>query len=563
MKKLFTIVSLLSIVSTAGAASLMLDDFEGYIDDFAMNEVWTYTKAGGPDGLFPYISDFSTPDGRQCLELDVDMPNKWWHNKYTRNIPDAPLDLSLYQAVKFWFRGDDQIVPGTLTVGVTLVDSTGRVIRYLLPNDVISNPEWQEMSLAISAFEEEQWDAGYGTSNPDANRADIMQFGILVSGNEDAVVGICYMDSIMFISELGSSNISGTVTLGGAPLANATVYAIGADVKEKVQTSANGEYSFTGLTQGKRYRIVAVQNGLDFVPGVHSFVVLEDVYTDVNFDGAPSIFNDIDNIAVADQFDESGLNPSVVYRGVAQWNNPGNERPVIDVTQEKTYMVGFPGNETLEAVLPAIAPNSQGGATSPKFAVEIGTTYSWDMLVVGRNTSRNYYVEADVYCELRNDVSSGFERVSVGARANSFDPERPVLDANEDTVEYFGTGGYALSFETDNWQITARKYAPSNTTARTFGRLEGHATDYASMDVPESGWYRFRIECSGNVIRFLVNGQLLKEVTDDTFEFGPAGLHYRECYPDFTDTLSAIHHGRFDNLKVGPTGTGIDDWMLN
>lgn len=563
MKKVFAILSLLSIVTAVNAASLLVDDFESYIDDYAMNEVWSYSKAGGPDGLFPYISDFSTPDGNQCLELDVDMPNKWWYNKYTRDIPEAPLDLSLYKAVKFWYRGDDQIPVGSLSVGVFLVDSTGRVIRYLLPNDVISNPEWQEMSLAFSAFEEDQWDAGYGTSEPDANREDIVQFGVLVSGNEDAITGICYMDSFIFISELGSSNVSGTVTQAGAPLANTTVYAIGADVKETTQTDANGAYSFTGLTQGKRYRIVAVQDGLDFVPGLHSFVMLDDEYTDVNFDGAPSVFNDIDVVSVADQFDAAGLSSSIAYRCVAQWNSPGNDRPVIDVTQEKSYLVGFPGNETLEAILPAIGPNTQSGATSPNFAVEVGTTYSWDMIAIGQNTSRNYFVEADVYCELRNDVSSGFERVSVGARANSFNPARPVLDAGEDTVEYFSTGGYALSFETDTWQIAARKYAPSNTTSRTLGRLEGHATEYATMDVPDSGWYRFRIECKDNVIRFLVNGQLLDEVTDDTYEFGPACLHYRECYPDFSETLSAIHHARFDNLKVGPTGTGIEDWMLN
>ena len=139
----------------------------------------------------------------------------------------------------------------------------------------------------------------------------------------------------------------------------------------------------------------------------------------------------------------------------------------------------------------------------------------------------------------------------------------PVLDALGDTVPNWSSGGYALSYETDLGEIIARKYASNNSTAYAWTRLEGFAEDYASVPISESGWHRFRIECTGEAITFYVDGDLIAEITDTEYPYGPAGLHYRACYSDFSGDLANMRHARFDNLSAGPTGAAsVRSWML-
>jgi len=549
--------------SFAAGQDLFVDGFEDYVAEDELDMVWTYSKAGGPDGLFVYLNEFnSPPEGSRCLEMEIDMPEKWWYNIIRRPIPEAPLDLNQYTAVTFWVYGDPTMVEDSISLVCFLYDSQSRVLRFEVPYEYWGQAEWQKVTLSLDSFANEQWDAGYGTDTPDAVPSDIVEVGLMVVGEVDGVLGMIYVDDIRFVSATDTSVVRGTILEGESPMAGVTVRAIGQTSIAETETNASGGYEFSELSQGKPYRFVPVKDGYDFDPGLTSLTLLNPEYV-VDFVGAPSVYDDLDNNIIADPIDETGLKPEIAYRGVAAWNNPGDDRPVIDVTQEKFYEVGFPDAEIVEAYLPPIEPNTLEGATSPRYAVEVGVSYSWDMLVFGQNTNKNYYAEVDVYCEIRDDLERGFDRISLGVRCNATDPDMPVLDALGATVPNWSSGGYALSYETDLGEIIARKYAPSNDTAHALNRLEGFAEDYASFPIADSGWYRFRIECAGETITFYVNGEQIAEVTDSDYPYGPAGLHYRACFPDSPTDLANMQHARFDNLSAGPTGpTAVRNWML-
>lgn len=551
-----------AIAPCVSAQDLIVEDFEGYANEAEMDAEWVYNRAGGPEGLFIWLNgDFETPQGNQCLELEIDMPEKWWYNHYKRSIPGAPLDLNEYVAVTFWMHGDPELDGAAMDAVVFLYDGTGRILRFQIPDDQITTGEWQKLILAVDSFSEETWDTGYGTDTPDANWEDIVEVGFMVVGDRDGVSSRLFFDDIRFATELPVSSVQGTVLVDEAPMAGVTVHALGEGSRTEAVTGADGTYAFPELSQGKHFRLVPVLDGYDFDPGAAGVTLLQDAYT-IDFAGFPSEHERLDTTEIADPFDEAGLNPAIAYRGVAQWNNPGNERPVIDVRNEMTYETGFPDAEQVVATLPPIGPNPLDGATSPAFAVKIGQSYAWDMLAIGQNTSRDYYVEVDAYCELRPEIASGYDRVSLGARCNAMNPGQPTLDGDGDAV-YWSTGGYALSFETDTGEIAARRYAPSNHTARTQQRLEGFAEEYASVVLDESGWHRLRIECVGDSIAFIVDGGILAEVEDSMYEWGPAGLHYRMAFPDLPAELQLAHHARFDNLKAGPMReTPVENWML-
>ncbi len=564
MRQLICMVFFLALLCpVAFSQDVLVDSFEDYPSEVDMDAVWQYSKAGGEDGLFVFLNDSNNPpEGSTCLEMLVDMPAKWWYNRIQRDIEDAPLDLTQFQAVSFWFYGDSTVNEGDLVVACFLFDSQNRVLRFNLPTQTVVNSSWQKLTLAIDSFVNEQWDTGYGTDHPDADSADIVDVGFMCVGNVDNVLATLYVDEIRFVGALSSSSVQGTIVEGENPMPDVIVHAIGQSSVEVTRTDENGQYVFPDLVQGRSYRILPQKKGYAFEPGVVSETLLDAEYT-FDFTGMPSMYDDLDSTEISDAFDESGLNPDIMYRGVAEWNNPGDERPVIDVTQEKTYIVGFPDAEQVEAFLPAIEPNPLEGASSPRFAVEVGVSYAWDMLVFGQNTNRNYYVEADVYCEIRDDITSGYDRVSLGVRCNASDPANPVLDAAGDTIPYMSSGGYALSYETDYAQVIARKYADSNDTAHAVNRLEGFAEEYGTVNIDESGWHRFRIECVEDTITFIVDGNEIASVTDEENPWGPAALHYRACFPDIPADLQNMHHARFDNLKAGPTqATAVKNWMV-
>lgn len=547
--------------------NMAVENFESYTSDDDLKAVWAYSKAGGPDGLFISLDKTNTPpEGNNALFMDVNMPEKWWHNIVRKDFASGALSLSKYAAVEMWFYGDSTVVSGKLTFHVFLYDNAGRILFFTLPNDYVVTASWQKVTLALDAFAEQEWDAGYGTATPDADKNNIVALGLMVVGDDVNQVGKFYVDDIQLVSKQAASSVSGIITQDGQPLEGVMVFAVDQTSMRQATTDATGKYAFNDLQQGKQYRILPVKKTLDFNPAAATLTLFGESSIQ-DFTAVLSPYNRLETTALTDQFDQSGLNPAIVYRGAREWgqNEAGNVRPTIDVTVDKTFTVNFPDAAGVDTTLYAIPQNTQSGATSPKYALEVGGFYGWDMLAFGQNADANYFVEIDAFCEVRVDAPVNmFDRVSLGIHCSFWDPAKPSLDAYADTNTYRSSGGYALSYETDSGILYARKYAPANSKVHAISRTEGYAENYGEITLADSGWHRFRIEYLNGQVTFLVDGKQLAQITDSDYPFGPAGLHFRPCYTDNPTDLAYMQHARFDNLKTGWMGpVSVQDWMLN
>ncbi|HQH73874.1 MAG TPA: hypothetical protein PK360_17500, partial [bacterium] len=198
MSRFYFTVMLVLISTASFAQNLIVDDFEGYADDAALQENWTFTKAGGEDGLFGYLDKTKTPpQGTTCMLMDVNMPAKWWYNTLRKNLAE-PIDLAKYGSLMFQFHGDPNMTPGGITFVAFLFDSQGRALRFALPDEYLPTGAWQKITLNLGSFSQEEWDPGYGTDTPDANPQDITAVGLMVVGNEDNQAAAFYVDDVQF-----------------------------------------------------------------------------------------------------------------------------------------------------------------------------------------------------------------------------------------------------------------------------------------------------------------------------------------------------------------------------
>ncbi|MGC9329517.1 MAG: hypothetical protein ACP5I1_17920, partial [Candidatus Hinthialibacter sp.] len=546
--------------------TLLIDDFETYIDDYDIELNWVFSKASGPDGIFAFLDREKATQGENCLWVDVDMPEKWWYNILRKEIPEGPLDLADYQNVQFQFFGDENSTPGGLSFVIFLYDSQGRILRFQVPNEYLTVSAWQTITLSLDGFTQEEWDAGHGQPNPDANPADIVAFGLMFVGNEDNQAATFWVDDIWFVSDQAVSSIQGVVLADEQPMEGVTVFAIDKTSVRQATTDAAGAYAFTDLSQGKQFRLIPLAKDYVFDPPAATLTLSADVHTQ-DFTASVSPYNSLELESIADQFDEGGLNPGIAYRGAREWEMGeafvGDVRPIIDVTQDTSYPVYFPESADVgEAVMAGIEPNPLDGAASPNYALEVGGHYGWDMLAFGQDSDANYFVEVDAYCDVRLDTPLNmFDRISLGVHCSFFDPDKPALDCYSSGGLNRSSGGYAITFETDYGEIYARKYASNNTKDYAYSRIEGFAEDYASVFLDDSGWHRFRIEFLNGQVTFIVDGEQIAQINDDEYPFGPAGLHYRACFSDALADMALINHARFDNLKAGPTAPiGVQDW---
>lgn len=133
----------------------------------------------------------------------------------------------------------------------------------------------------------------------------------------------------------------------------------------------------------------------------------------------------------------------------------------------------------------------------------------------GKWGDRNYTIQARVYCEDRSsELSSGYERYALFAR----DSGTGALGLSS-----FGGGNcYAISYDSHTRLFQAGKF--QNGTL-----LDWSGGAYSN---PQSGWRMLRIECFGNRIRMLVDGQLLADVNDNSRPHGQFGIGYHEFFND-------------------------------
>jgi hypothetical protein len=147
----------------------------------------------------------------------------------------------------------------------------------------------------------------------------------------------------------------------------------------------------------------------------------------------------------------------------------------------------------------------------------------------GRWGDRNYAIQAEVFCEYRpEDASNGLERYALFAR----DSGTGALGLTS-----YGSGNcYALTCDSHNGQFLGGMYSNG-----AFGDLSSGGIVKA-----ETAWRLLRIECFGDRIRYLVDGELIADVTNTVHTNGQFGIGYHEFFND----NNLINGTRVDSVVV-------------
>jgi hypothetical protein len=165
-----------------------------------------------------------------------------------------------------------------------------------------------------------------------------------------------------------------------------------------------------------------------------------------------------------------------------------------------------------------------------------------ETMSIGTPGDADFAVSAMVWCDHRPEVAAdGFERVGIFARDDG--------NANFDSPELGGGNCYALTFDTDTGRIRAGVV------------IGGEFTDFRESDPvlePEDAWRLFRIECTGDRVRYLVDGQVLADIVDSSRARGRAGIAHHEHFGTDSNALGA-HVDRFviESTPQTVTATGL------
>lgn len=241
-------------------------------------------------------------------------------------------------------------------------------------------------------------------------------------------------------------------------------------------------------------------------------------------------------------YDGGGSSAMVVNGTVKNYPSDGTERLVANaiLLVKETLAPSFPFSDPF-------GPAGRLPGWDDKFSYSRVSTFSPSspggdgrVLVVtdttGANTVRHgdfadtdYSVEADVYCDYRpGDAASGFERYGLFARDNGY--------GAFGLSTYGGGNCYALTYDSDTGRVQAGKY------------VNGTLTDFLPTPVylPSTSWRRFRIDCYGTVIQYLVDGEVLALTSDSSHPRGFFGVGYHS----FFATSSKVRGTRADNLSA-------------
>jgi hypothetical protein len=237
----------------------------------------------------------------------------------------------------------------------------------------------------------------------------------------------------------------------------------------------------------------------------------------------------------------AGVTGSITYvnafAGASTGDGANGESPVVNVT---TYAKHPDWNQ----VAPTIAANTRPGATSASSAVVVCDDGGHNGLFFGESDDKNYFIQADVYCEDRSGLAStNYEAAGVCVRAAS--REGSWIDYS---FNYDRTGSFAIIHDRVLNTIEALKWSRNATIANITTRLPASKTVFASQTGVTQGWHTFRIEADDTNIKFWVDGLAVADVQDASYEAGYAGLVMREG----SVANASEHPAYFDNMSAGP-----------
>ncbi len=159
----------------------------------------------------------------------------------------------------------------TLTITLSATDADNDILTYSVANAPLNS------SLAGNTF----------TFSPDYTQARTYNLTFIVSDGKDTdseAITITVTDT----QDTNTYFISGSVTSGGSSLSGATMTLSGAGARTAM-TDANGNYSFTGLTNGS-YTITPNKTGYTFTPTNRSITITGANVTGQGFTGTLSDF---------------------------------------------------------------------------------------------------------------------------------------------------------------------------------------------------------------------------------------------------------------------------------
>jgi phosphodiester glycosidase len=162
---------------------------------------------------------------------------------------------------------------------------------------------------------------------------------------------------------------------------------------------------------------------------------------------------------------------------------------------------------------------------------------------IGQSGDTDYAVEAYIYCDYRLEViGDGFERSGIFARDNG--------NANFESTSLGGGNCYTLTYDSYDGRIRASVV------------IDGVMTDFlegSPVYYPSDNWRKFRIECEGDQISFLVDDLEIVSETDGTHTRGRAGIGYHEYFS--TDSNAQGAHAEAFMVESLGTGTNVKDWF--
>ncbi len=160
-----------------------------------------------------------------------------------------------------------------------------------------------------------------------------------------------------------------------------------------------------------------------------------------------------------------------------------------------------------------------------------------DTARIGSGKARDYFVEADIYCEYRPELSAnGFERVGIFFR----DDGNGLFEGS--SLSGIKGNCYALTWDSSNGRIQCLR------------NVNGVAVDLLPEALFQTGtaWRNMRIEGLGSTLLFYIDDQLILETNDDTHAAGVSGIGYHEYFT----TLSNVIGTRADNFRADTLGEG-------
>ena len=159
-----------------------------------------------------------------------------------------------------------------------------------------------------------------------------------------------------------------------------------------------------------------------------------------------------------------------------------------------------------------------------------------DTTRLGSATDSDYFVQCDLYCRYRPQLSSdGYERIGIFIR-----------DDGAGMFEGSSSGGipgnnYALTWDSHSGAVRCLK------------TVNGTPTDLAaSVTLASSAWRKFRIEADGSKLIFKIDGETIATVTDTTFTQGQFGIGYHDYYTTNTNIIGTYA----DNFLAGLLSDG-------